>query len=62
MPKPTLNLPSRYKKSNWSKKVKKSQMSFGLFSKIRKAKGVEKKPKITHLAKNAQLATLVECN
>jgi len=37
-------------------------MSFGLFSKIRKAKGVEKKPKITHLAKNAQLATLVECN
>ena len=34
----------------WPKKAKKSQMSFGLFSKIKKTKRVEKRSKITNLA------------
>jgi len=43
-------VPNRHKKSNSLKKAKKSQILFGLFSKIKKAKGVEKRPKITNLA------------
>jgi len=50
LPKSSLNLPNRHKKSNWPKKAKKSQILFGLFSKIKKVKGVEKRPKITNLA------------
>jgi len=44
LPKSSLNLPNRHKKCNWAKKAKKSQIPFGLFSKRKKAKGVEKKP------------------
>jgi len=50
LPRSSSNVPNRHKKSNSPKKAKKSQILFGLFSKIKKAKGVEKRPKITNLA------------
>jgi len=43
--KSSLNLPNRHKKSECPKKAK-----FVLFSKIKKAKRVEKRPKITNSA------------
>ena len=45
----SLNLPNRHKRSNWPK-AQKSQISFGHFSKMKKAKRVQKMPKITNLA------------
>jgi len=44
LPKPSLSLPNRHKKSNWPKKA-------SPFSKNeKKAKGLDKKPKMTNLA------------
>jgi len=47
LPKSSLNQPNRHKKSMWPKKAK---FHLAFFQKLKKAKGVENRPKITNLA------------
>jgi len=58
LPKSSLNLPQSTEKLNWSKKAQK-QTLFGLFSNMKKAKGVKKTKNYKFGLKKAKLTTLL---